>query len=341
MSTKIEWCEETWNPIIGCSHISPGCDNCYAEKMAKRLARMSGTSYYREVVMIDFDTNKASATWNGFTHLVESAFEKPLRWKKPRTIFVCSMGDLFHESVPFEWIDKVMAIAAITPHTYLILTKRPERMKEYFSQDLNSLVARWENTGYFIGVVDDNEDYFIHNIGYPITNSQMCSEFPLSNVWLGVTAENQQQADKRIPLLLQIPAAKRFVSVEPMLGPVGLRSIQSGNEEFINALIGMKKFSAQHVAVMPEKCSMLDWVIVGGETGPNVRPMQPDWVRSLRDQCQSAGVPFFFKSWGDYLHESQICPSNNAAKDMENHYYKFGKKKAGHLLDGKQWRERP
>ncbi len=296
MSTKIEWCEETWNPIIGCSHVSPGCDNCYAERMAGRLANMQSLTNYGQVVKWK-ESEKYSdypiGTWNGRTHLVESALEKPFHWKKPRTIFVCSMGDLFHESVPFEWIQEVWDVMASNPqHTFLVLTKRPERILPFFRY----MGSRCKDAG-FDSVPSQSDDML--NYLYPI-----------DNVWLGVTAENQQQADKRIPILLQIPAAKRFVSVEPMLGPVDLDTITIPIER-------------------------LDWVIVGGETGTGARPMHPDWVRSIRDQCVSAGVPFFFKQWGEYLlfEEFDIA--------MDGMFCKVGKKKAGHLLEGKIYNQKP
>lgn len=299
--TKIEWTEETWNPIIGCSKVSPGCDHCYAERMANRLVGMGQESYNN---VMEARIGQAPR-WNGKTHLVESALDKPLHWKKPRTIFVCSMGDLFHESVMWSWIDQVMEVIEKCPqHTFMVLTKRPEIMQAFFEQ-----------------------------ANYPDI---------LSNLWLGVTAENQEMADKRIPVLLQVPAAKRFVSVEPMLGPVNLSYLETKGGDHIDALNGMEYFTVDHTTRQDHRIiNKLDWVICGGESGPGARPMHADWARSLRDQCQEAEVPFFFKQWGEYLHESQICPSNNASKDMENHYYRFGKKKAGHLLDGKEWRAKP
>jgi len=239
MPTKIEWCDETINPIVGCSKISDGCQNCYAEKMAWRLKCM-GVPKYQDVV----DKNG----WTGKIGVDMSVFDKLP--KTPKKIFVSSMGDLFHENVTDKQLDSIFAniaydafypISALfnkQPHTYLLLTKRPERIAnsphpEHF--------ARW------------------------------------TNIWLGVTAENQKRADERIPTLLQIPAAVRFVSIEPMLEPVDL-------DDF---------WGAPGVG--------LDWVIVGPETGPGKRECKPEWIRDLYEQCQESGVPFFDKTKTNWI----------------------------------------
>ena len=241
MATKIEYVDTSWNPIPGCSKISVGCKNCFAEKMAKRLVGMGQENYYPVVDL---------RGWTGRTHLIESALEKPHKWKKPLAIFVCSMGDLFHESTPFEWIDEVFdTMSSVPRHTYKILTKRPQRMAEYFKH----LDQRIADAGFE---------------GYD----------PPSFIWLGVTAENQEQADKRIPILLQIPAAKRFVSIEPMLGPMDI-------EIYLN----------DGALCLETPQPALDWVICGAESGPGRRPMNKEWVRSLKEQCVSANIPFFFK----------------------------------------------
>ena len=241
MSTKIEWTEATWNPVSGCTKISEGCKNCYAEKMANRLKAM-GTKGYE----------------NGFAvTLHRDKLDEPLKRKKPTMYFVCSMGDLFHEDVPFEFIDSIWAVmAAAGQHTFQILTKRPDRMKEYLSQ----------------------QKYSSNSLGIAIARiagNKKTKDFlkPLPNVWLGVTAENQEQADKRIPILLDTPAALRFVSVEPMIGGINL---EIGENEHIK----------------------LDWVIVGGETGTGARPLRYEWVKDIQGQCEAANVPFFFKKWG-------------------------------------------
>ncbi len=264
---------ETWNPIIGYSKVSDGCKNCYAENMAYRIANIELSKYgaysdrreYKNVVQGVF----SGAGWNGKTHFVQSAIDKPMRWKKPRVIFVCSMGDLFHEDTSFEEINAVFSVMSDNDqHVYIVLTKRPQRIIDFYN---------WKSS-----------------FGVPWV--------PKNNVWMGVTAENQQTANERIPKLLKIPAAVRFVSVEPMLGPVDLEIISAkywGNEY-------KKGFEGINLGVLQGGKNTktpwhINWVICGGESGPGARPMHPDWARSLRDQCQAAGVPFFFKQWGEWL----------------------------------------
>lgn len=240
--SKIEWTDVTWNPITGCSKISEGCANCYAERMAHRLAGRCG---YPEA------PNQFKPTFH------KDILSKPLSWRKPRMVFVCSMGDLFHESVPVDWIYEVFRVMEMCQqHTFMLLTKRPEQMRRMI-----------------MGVVT----------GYAVEHRK--------NIWLGVTAENQRRADERIPILLQIPAAVRFVSVEPMLDPVLLTDME-GPDIY-------KRRWLEDWIVPGGDGSMdtlgLDWVICGAETGPGKRGMRRDWARALRDQCVSADVPFFFK----------------------------------------------
>lgn len=215
--SKIEWLDggASWNPITGCDPISEGCENCYAARMSKRLAGRFGYPA-EEPFRVTFHKDKLF---------------QPLEWKNPRMIFVCSMGDLFHEEVSVEWIDRVFSVPPVAPHhTYIILTKRPHLMQIYFQR--------------------------------------LSSFYSLKNIWLGVTVENQECAEARIPVLLQMSAAKRFVSVEPMLSDIHL------SHDWLRKL---------------------DWVICGAETGPRKRPMEDAWAESLREQCAAAGVPFFFK----------------------------------------------
>ena len=229
---KIEWLNrpgtigQTWSPVTGCTKISEGCKNCYAERMSKRLAGRFGYP--------------ADEPFAPTAHT--DKLNDPLRWRKPRTVFTVSMGDLFHTAFDTEGVifPILNIIKRAQRHTFLILTKRPEQMK--------TVMDCW---------------YLLNHEVYP---------WP--NIWLGVTAENQQRANERIPVLLQCPAAVRFVSIEPMLGPVNL-------EEYWG-----------------EPGVGLDWTIVGGETGPGARYMNPDWARDVRDQCEAAGVPFFFKKMG-------------------------------------------
>ena len=325
--SKIEWCDKTWNPVTGCTKISPGCQNCYAERMAHRLQAMGQKRYQ-----------------NGFKVTCHpDVLVEPLYWRKPSKVFVCSMSDLFHDDVPFDFFEQLMHVVRVcTDHTFLFLTKRPERMQKFFDTLRG---APCEQTA-----VDEIQSWW--------------SEFlPLPNVWIGVTAENQERADVRIPILLQIPAAKRFVSVEPMLGPVDLRHIQYDNMVEIDSLTG------DHGVIRPlagRSDRKLDWVICGGESGPGARPMHPDWVRRLRDQCQAAGVPFLFKQWGEWSPDSNnepILPLMDKCKHgiwddagkwhvgegpfsrYENiigySMYLIGKKKAGRMLDGQLWDQYP
>lgn len=354
--TKIEWATETWNPIVGCSKVSPGCQNCYALRMAVRLANNPKLpKEVREAYASVIHKVNGKWEWNGRTALIESALEKALLWRKPRMIFVCSMGDLFHEAVPFEWIDKVFTIMTLKyQHTFLLLTKRPDRMQKYFSAGKENLVQIWEDVCYDLGIAyEDDPDApacFICNR----TLSDIKADhfgWPLTNVWLGVTAENQEQANKRIPILLQIPAAKRFVSVEPMLGSIDFYDIPYGNQ-FHNVLTGVLDISTSQSGIIGDK---LDWVICGGESGPGARPMHPDWVRSIRDQCKESGVPFMFKQWGDLLPNCQLGTEHTGIKLLNhkttfqsphnplkmNTYYRIGKKKAGRLLDGVKHNEFP
>ena len=231
-NSTIEWTESTWNPVTGCSKISPGCKNCYAQRMALRLKAM-GQSNYR----------------NGFRVTTHAhVLRTPLRWKQSRTIFVNSMSDLFHKKVSFDFISKVFDIMCRTPqHQFQILTKRSQRLVE------------------------------------------LSSELPWpANAYMGVSVENTDYVG-RIDDLRRIPAAIRFLSLEPLLGPIPDLNLDE-----------------------------IDWVIVGGESGPSSRPMQAEWVTDIRDQCLTAEVPFFFKQWGG-----------------------VNKKKTGRSLDGKTWSQMP
>lgn len=303
MPTKIQWCEETWNPVVGCFKCSPGCDHCYAERMAKRLRKMR-IGKYQNVV----DKNG----WTGDISF-DPLDEKPLFINQPKIIFVTSMGDIFHESVLTAWLDEILVMTRMASHhKYLFLTKRPNRMKNYF-RDI--------------------------------------SEMP-ENIWCGVTVCNQKEADEKISVLMQIPAAVRFVSIEPMLGPIDL-SRALGIEYSDNLEMYLPHVSGQH--------PKLDWVIVGGESGPGARPMYPDWVKLIRDQCAAAEVPFFFKQWGEWAPGECVEDSIGKYKTCyfdgdewiecsddwisEQDYgpimYRTGKKKAGRLFDGKMHDEYP
>jgi len=313
--SKIEWTDATWNPVTGCTKVSQGCKNCYAERQWPRLS-----------------------TGRPFTEVRCHAdrLDIPLHWRvrKPRRVFVNSMSDLFHEDVLDDFIAAVFHRMALAPwHVYQILTKRPQRM-------LN----------------------FMHTFSSPP-----------QHVWLGVSVEDQATADKRIPLLLQTPAAVRFISAEPLLGPVDLGRYMSRAQYNEWAYAGgPDECPHGYAAGIPcPLCPHLNWIICGGESGPRARPMHPDWARSLRDQCHAAAVPFFFKQWGEYAPACAQYPGTDAEHDeteshscygdicISNDAYiwedgvqpsvngrpwlmdRVGKKKAGRLLDGVMHDEYP
>lgn len=282
--TKIEWTEATWNPITGCSVTSPGCTNCYAMKLAGTRLR-----HHKSRAGLTRET-KAGPVWTGGVRFNEQWLDQPLRWKRPRMIFVCAHGDLFHESVPDEWIDRVFAVMALAPqHTFQVLTKRSARMRAYITQletepqldTVRRMVAAWPS-----GRVMPEE--------YMLVNGP--------NVWLGVSVEDQARANERVPDLLATPAAMRWLSCEPLLGPVDLTLLQfqnaRGGNECWDAFSLHLPAGEQFLDNSP--ASTIDWVVAGGESGPGARPMQLAWVRSLRDQCAASGVPFFFKQWGNH-----------------------------------------
>jgi len=281
MPTKIEWAEETWNPITGCSPISEGCAHCYAKRMAQRLLGRYG-----------YPADDPFRP--GTVH--PDKMDNPPKWRGGKMIFVCSMGDLFHEDVPnYKTYGRIFDAARMSgygkfmvkrqPDIFMFLTKRPQKMLE---------VVEFYRQRYGGNMPD--------------------------NCWLGVTVENDKERH-RIDTLRSIPAAVRFVSFEPLLSEIGNVRLQG-----------------------------IHWAIVGGETGPGARPMNPYKVLSLRDQCQAAGVPFFFKSWGDYIHESQLYEMDDLARELDaasiqpddaRGFFHVGKKRAGRLLDGREWNEYP
>lgn len=320
-NTTIEWAERIWNPITGCSPVSEGCEHCYAERMSKRLRGRFGYPA-DEPFRVTLHPNR---------------LEEPLKLRKPSRIFVCSMGDLFHEDVPFEWVDKVLYIIAQAPqHTFLMLTKRPERMHAYFTD------------------ITENKNQFMHRMMhsvfyYPSMHGAIINlrkGIAIPNLWLGVTAENQDRADERIPILLQTPAAVRFVSIEPMLGPVDLSGYYKV-QNHVNLPPEQRKQALEEYWAGMHRLTKLDWVICGGETGAGARPMHPDWARNLRDQCQRARMPFYFKSWGEYR---EACPPHDPIWNGQSpklryehgaHFIRLGAKRSGRLLDGCEWVECP
>lgn len=265
--TNIEWTDRSWNPTTGCTQISPGCAHCYAKTLTERFHGKGS-----------FDT----------LTLHPDRLDAPLKWKKPSRVFVNSMSDLFHEDVPDDFIAGVFQVMANTPqHTYQVLTKRPERMREYMQRGPVTIGGAWNN----------------QPLPAPI--------WPLPNVWLGCTVENQRWADERIPILLDTPAAVRFISAEPLLGYVLLDDDWLGPECVCGAprshhpdggpcrhtdycgCAGFNKAAEQRYG-----SAWLNWVIVGGESGPKHRPFNPDWARSIVAQCKDAGVACFVKQMG-------------------------------------------
>lgn len=307
--SKIQWTDETWNPVTGCSKISEGCANCYAERMIERLGNIPQTAEkYKDGFKVTCHNDELKRRFPG----------------KGKKIFVCSMSDLFHDDVPFEFIDKVMNVIGGNPqHVFQMLTKRPARMREYFDDRVID------------GSLEDIKN------GY------------LKNLWLGVTCENQRTTDERIPLLLEIPAAIRFISVEPMLGAVDLGFCP-------DVVTGECDMDGDcNCCNIGPAIYRLDWVICGGESGVNARPLNPDWVISLRDQCIDAGVPFFFKQWGEWAPALGYNPKNkrrhfcfdppSKATPWLKEYnglsltnmFRYGKKKAGNRLHGEVWEQFP
>lgn len=285
-NTKIEWADATVNAVNGCSLASPGCTNCYAMRLAG--TRMK---HHPSRAGLTMDT-KAGPVWTGEVRLHEPALLQPLRWKRPRRIFWNAHGDLFHPAVPDEWIDRVLASCAATPqHVHMILTKRSARMREYMARALGRIADL---------AIKMRRERGDNSPVVPLPHVRPgAAWWPLPNVWLGVSVEDQARADERIPDLLATPAAVRFISAEPLLGLVDMTRNLWGRATPCtycskDADCGCGFFPRGACPGEPA----LDWVIVGGESGPGARPMHPDWARSLRDQCAAAGVPFHFKQWG-------------------------------------------
>jgi protein gp37 len=281
VSSAIEWTDETWNPTTGCDRVSPGCDNCYAATMAKRLKAMGQAKY-----QTDGDPRTSGPGFGLAMH--DDVLGQPLRWRKPRRVFVNSMSDLFHPRVTDEFIARVFAVMAATPqHTYQVLTKRPKRMRALLGGPLDSGLASLIEVAH-----SELEAMTLYE-----------AEWPLPNVWLGTSVEDQQRADERIPALLDTPAAVRFLSCEPLLGPVDLQ--YHLGVEWLDTLDGWghEMFSALQGRVG----GGLHWIIVGGESGPGARPMHPQWARHLRDQAEAADVAFFFKQTGSVLGRDWGC----------------------------------
>ncbi len=341
-NSKIEWTDATWNVTRGCSRVSAGCEHCYAERIAHRF---SGPEQPYEGLTV---LGRDGPRWNGKIMLVPEHLADPLRWKKPRRVFVNSMSDLFHPGVPFEYIAAVFGVMAASPqHTFQVLTKRPERMREWlrWAESLpNASGDSWRDGAPVAGYLGE---YALRETGGRV-NLWLKIElppWPLPNVWLGVSCEDQAAADERIPLLLQCPAAVRFVSAEPLIGLIGAWWDTITPEGPFNWLTGAVK-TGFGAGVRPDGAARISWIIVGGESGPGARPMHPDWTRSIRDACNAAGVPFFFKQWGAWEPVEQS--TRMLASGTPEHVWedgaiahRVGKKAAGRELDGRTYDEFP
>lgn len=326
--SKIEWTDATWNPVTGCTKVSQGCKYCYAERQFPRV-------YKKDM--------------RQFTDVMchPERLVHPIRWKNPRKIFVNSMSDLFHEDVPFQFIASVFAIMGVTTrHTYQILTKRPKRMLEFFEWAHEEIPA-------YVYADEKIFDHFPNDIEWkPLRGNHggydNCGPaYPYENVWIGVSVEDQETANERIPLLLQAPAAVRWISAEPLLGPIDLYEAGMKLDGKLNHFTGERAF--------------LKWVVVGGESGPKARPMHPQWVKDIRDQCVTADIPFLFKQWGQWVPvdlttsngitdwmivdkagDIDIPDNRTPREDLgEIAMWNTSKKKAGRLLDGKLWDQYP
>lgn len=359
-NSKIEWTEATWNPIRArrrrdgkmgwyCQRVSAGCANCYADRMNVKQGNNPG----RLGTGIAYAADKLDQVE---LFLDEDVLVAPLRWRRGRQVFVCSMTDWFADFVPDSWIAAMLGVMAMAPqHTFQALTKRAARQQRFFAalgedpkvaQDRLMEMARSDG-GYDL-YFDDEADCRIANAMFGNLGDDLNVGWPMRHLQLCVSAEDQPTADERIPLLLQTPAAVRGVSLEPLLGPIDLGHINDGRP-------GDSDPGYSALEVRPDDTvyngftSTLDWVIVGGESGPGARPMHPEWVRDLRDQCVAAKVPFFFKQWGAWMPtdkpEGFIAKARRAVNWhefpdgtwMEN----VGKKAAGRLLDGREWNEYP
>jgi protein gp37 len=343
--TNIEWTDATWNPITGCSVVSPGCTNCYAMKLAGTRLRNHPS---RSGLM---QGSKAGPVWTGEVRFNEEWLDQPLRWKKHRRIFVCAHGDLFHESVPDEWIDRVFDVMEACGsdyvngkwkpkpwHTFQVLTKRATRMRDY----MKARVAKAQEYADKFKLCPTPE---MRDSPAAREAKAVAKGSYFKNIWLGVSVEDQRRADERVPVLLDTPAAVRFLSAEPLLGPINLA--QSGLEVEMGDLDSPVRTN-------------LHWVIVGGESGLGARPMHPAWARSLRDQCTAAGVAFHFKQWGEFSPDAREI--NIETTSMPDTCWpdgtvgpgkaedrgglglplaRVGKKAAGRLLDGREWNEFP
>lgn len=369
--TGIEWTDATWNPVRGCKQVSEGCRNRYAMRQAHRF---SGTG--RPYDGLTKPTSKGPV-WTGRATMHPEMLDQPLRWRRPRRIFVNSMSDLFHEDVTDEFIDRVFSVmAAAHHHVFQILTKRPKRMRDYAIRVARSHAIRVARSQ-----PHDHVNIAVFDLANAVKGG--FATWPLPNVHIGVSVEDQETADERIPWLRGTPAAVRWLSMEPLLGPVDLDRPERGAwkcgqcrySEYKAVIDVAAGVVGSDLRLQRVKCTNgcpkpmrqlsdldhLDWVVVGGESGVGARPMHPDWVRSIRDQCVEAGVPFTFKQWGAFAPsgdphhvDADLARGRRHHERVVNHEGGHGfhgagaiwmerayKQLNGRLLDGRTWDETP
>jgi protein gp37 len=328
---------ETWNPQVGCREVSPACEHCYAAGMAHR----GMNPQHRGLTVL----RKTGVHWNGTINLVPALLTEPLSWREPRGVFVGSMTDLFFDvetDVACKWIAAIFGTMAATPrHTYMLLTKRPENAGRWFAWLGRQYADRRDARGLPLCTRDEARAAIMAECLREFTGEgkHRAAEpwppaWPLPNVWIGVTAEDQKRADERVSALLDLPAAVRFVSYEPALGPVDW---------------------SEWTGLAPKnpfrRAPSLDWIIAGGESGSKSRAPSLDWMRSARDQCEQAGVAFFFKQWGEWAPASQLPDDEWSRLDAGGKFsdeelagdkpIRVGKGRAGRLLDGRTHDEFP
>jgi protein gp37 len=344
--TGIPWCDASWNYTAGCDAdpISPGCDNCYARMMAHR---MGGEGQH-------FEGLATGSGWTGKVGCYANLLTQPIRWQKPRHIFVGSMGDLFSDGVPDYMIDQTFGVIAACElhearnHLFMVLTKRPGRLRKYL--EAPGVLERWAAAA---GHIMEDGDRYLDLIPR--------LQWPLPNVWLGTSAEDQQRYDERAGEILMAPAVERFVSIEPMLGPISIQHKPDGRNCVVCGDTDHQLWECHH-----SKGATFDWVICGGESGQRARPLHGDWVRSLRDQCAwpSKPVSFMFKQWGTWGPVDWYSQATHAVRAHDGRFHKLdhepmsvsrvksspsewqgiaklGKKVAGNLLDGETHMNRP
>jgi protein gp37 len=304
-NSKIEWTDATWNPVAGCAKVSPGCKHCYAMRQAHRMSFNPNPKIAKRYEGLTHIVN-GHPEWTGAARLNEDVLELPLRWRRPRRIFVNSLSDLFQDTLPDEVIDRVFAVMVCCPqHEFQVLTKRETRL------------SRWALRKFRVGDVQLEANHLrARRVANRWTETDTAI-WPPPNVRIGVSIEDQTRAYERFDSICELGETgwNTMVSLEPLLGPV--------------------RIPQRYLAL-----GRSAWVITGGESGPGARPAHPQWLRDVRDQCVAAGVPFFFKQWGEYT--PMTSTDGVAGSPFGGHtMFRVGKKAAGALLDGREWREFP